>query len=62
MNTSELSSAENIFHHIIHPDRLDRLLRHEKERRGVPPDRLVFLSMSNIAAFRWCAQKAVLVS
>jgi hypothetical protein len=42
--------------------RVEALLALEKRRRGVGPGRLVFIGASNVAAVRWCPQKAVLKS
>jgi hypothetical protein len=38
------------------------LLAAEKRRRGVAPDRLLFVGMHNIAQYKWCAMYAVLKS
>ena len=38
---------------------IERLLRLEKERRGVPKDGLVFVGTSNVAHYYWCAMQAV---
>jgi hypothetical protein len=43
-------------------NRLKRLLKLEKERRGVPQDALVFVGMADVAEQRWCEQKAVVNS
>jgi hypothetical protein len=40
--------------------RLGALLAAEKKRRGVPPDRLVFVGVANATSVRFCAMKAVL--
>jgi len=38
------------------------LLRLEKERRGVKPDKLVFVGVRNIAEYYWCAEQSILKS
>lgn len=40
----------------------DSLLALEKKRRGIPTDKLAFLSISNVAHYAWCAAQSVLVS
>jgi hypothetical protein len=45
---------------LAEPGRIARLLALEKKRRGVPPDRLLILGISDIASYWWCAMKAVL--
>lgn len=40
---------------IDNPKRLSKLLRLEKERRGLSQDKLVFVGMHNLAQYWWCA-------
>lgn len=42
--------------------KIDKLLALEKKRRGMPADRLVFLSIANVANYAWCAAQSVLKS
>lgn len=39
---------------------LEHLLTLEKERRGVPKDKLLFIGASDIAGQCWCSMQAVL--
>jgi len=43
-------------------ERLDELMRLEKQRLGFEETRLVFVGMANIAEYRWCPAKAILMS
>jgi hypothetical protein len=40
------------------PAMLNELLRAEKERRGVPAERVVFVGIANVAKYWWCAEFA----
>ena len=42
--------------------KMDRLLALEKQRRGVRANKLVFLSIANVASYSWCAAQSVLKS
>src|SRR5438094_397592 len=42
--------------------RLGRLLALEKQRRGIPMGKLVFVGMHNVAQHWWCTQQAVFKS
>ena len=52
-----LSSIEGL-EELLKPERLERLLKLEKERRGQPKDSLVFIGMANTAEYYWCGIKA----
>jgi CRISPR/Cas system-associated exonuclease Cas4 (RecB family) len=41
-------------------ERWRELLRLEKQRRGVPDDKLLFVGAADLAEFWWCAQKSLL--
>lgn len=41
---------------------LEKLLLLEKERRGVGEDKVVFIGMSNVSSYYWCAAKSLLQS
>jgi hypothetical protein len=43
-------------------ERIARLFRLEKERRGVSNNELVFVGMANIAKYYWCAMQAIFKS
>ena len=43
-------------------ERIKDLLQLEKKRRGVNESQLVFIGMSNIASYYWCANKSLLTS
>ncbi|MCC6065851.1 MAG: hypothetical protein LM576_07690, partial [Thermofilum sp.] len=43
-------------------ERLEELMKLEKRRLGFKETRLVFVGMANIAEYRWCPTKAILMS
>ena len=43
---------------LINTEKLERLLKLEKKRRGIPEDSLVFTGTADIAQYYWCGMKA----
>jgi len=43
---------------IFNKERLERLLKLEKERRGLAEDALLFIGMANLAQYYWCGMKS----
>jgi len=47
---------------LLGKQKMDKLLALEKQRRGVGANKLVFLSIANVASYSWCAAQSVLKS
>ena len=47
---------------ILKPATIKKLLILEKERKGVQPNKLVFVGMTNLANYYWCSMKSLLAS
>lgn len=62
VNESDMPEKSKGKYKLPTPQRLQKLLVLEKERRGVSADSLVFVGMHNIAQYFWCAMYAVLKS
>lgn len=62
MKTSNPTIEDKIEQLLDDPRRLKKLFAIEKERRGVPQNKLVFLSMANIAEQLWCSMQSVLTT
>ena len=55
-------SALDVFKLLANQKKLEELLLLEKKRRGVCEDKLVFVGMSNVSRYYWCAAKSLLQS